>query len=228
MRFNFYQLSIFILTFFLFSAFTNSNELKPTVKVVRKKITSCNGKGSAFESLFVSSQIKDENIEILFFAQKYDLKWMKKVYNLEGAGIINTNLQSCLFTGNYFVLGYYKSDNDMHDINLTKVPILHSTRGDKPKFRVTRRKKIDQEKGGGVLFETGEVFTPRGEAVEITLFLQKNDGSWRKKHYNYIGSGNLEINECGKELNGRYKSLVTITADFTEKLKAPILPTKLK
>jgi hypothetical protein len=50
-----------ILSFFLASN-TSSDELKPSVKVVRSKPDNCEGKGASFEKLFVSSKIKDEKI----------------------------------------------------------------------------------------------------------------------------------------------------------------------
>ena len=210
------NLIILIFATFFFSAFSKPDELKPTVKVIRNKVDNCEGKGSIFEKIYVGSQIKDESIEIWFFVQKYDLKWMKKVYTVDSPCIVNTDLSSCLFTGNYLALGFYKIGDESHDINLAEVPIIHNARGNQPKFRVTRRRKVDEEKGGGVIFEKGEVFTPKGEAVEVTLFMEKNDGTWRKKHFHYIGSGNLELDTHGSDLTGKYRSHITIKHDYTD------------
>lgn len=202
-------LKLVILSFFL-SSNTISDELKPSVKVIRTKPDNCEGKGAAFEKLFISSKIKDEKIEVWLFAQKYDMHWLKKVYRLEKSGIIESNLSSCEFTGNYMAVAFYSENGESHDINLSEVPILHNSRGSQPKFRVTKRKKMSDEHGGGVYFEEGEIFTPKGEEVEITLFLEKKDGGWRKKHFDYIGSGSFKLDIGGPDLTGRYKSHVSI------------------
>jgi hypothetical protein len=212
MKYTFYLL--FIITF-LISGFTLTDEIKPHVKVVRKKLADCDGKGSSFNQLFVGSKVKDEKIEVWLFVQKYDLHWLKKVYRLEKSGVIESGLSSCDFTGNYLAVAFYNSDNDAHDINLKEVPIIHNSRGDKPKFKVTRRSKLSEDHGGGVYFEEGEIFTPKGEEVEITLFLERKNGQWRKKHYNFIGSGNISLDVSGDDLTGRYKSHVNIVKDFT-------------
>lgn len=204
----------FILSFFI-SGFTIDDEMKPHVKVVRKKPDNCNGRGSFFENLYVSSNIKDEKIEVWLFIQKYDTHWFKKVYRINNGGVINSNLSSCEFTGNYMAVAFYNFEGVDHDINLREVPIIHNARGNKVKFKVTRRKKLSDTRGGGVYFEEGEVFTPKGEAVDITLFLEKKDGGWRKKHYSSIGSSNIILEVGGSDLTGRYKSLVTVKDDFS-------------
>jgi len=208
-------LCYFVILSFFISGFTIDDELKPQVKVVRKKPEHCKGKGSSFENLYVSSSIKDEKIEVWLFVQKYDTHWLKKVYRLNKAGIVNSNLASCEFTGNYMAVAFYDFEGIGHDVNLREVPIIHNARGNKAKFKVTRRKKLSDSRGGGVYFEEGEVFTPKGEAVDITLFLEKKDGGWRKKHYSTIGSSNIILEVGGSDLTGRYKSLVTVTDDFS-------------
>ncbi|UZR95788.1 hypothetical protein [Chondrinema litorale] len=212
-----YKVSIIYIIFLcLLSSFTDPEDLKPTVKVIRNKPQDCDGKGSVFDKIYVGSQIKDEQIEIWFFVQKYDLQWLKKVYTVESPCIVSTDLNSCTFTGNYLVLAFYKVENESHDINIAQVPIIHNSRGEQPKFRVTRRRKLEENVGGGVLFETGEVFTPKGEAIEITLFMEKKDGSWRKKHFNYIGSGNIDLNTEGNDLTGKYKYHIDVKHDYTQ------------
>ncbi|WP_020532438.1 hypothetical protein [Flexithrix dorotheae] len=183
-------------------------DLKPRVLIVGKKTSPCGEKGMTFEKAYVKSRIKNEEVEVVLFCQKYDGHWLKKTYKRLGSGEIPINMSSCEFTGNYYALVYYSSEGES-GLNLKEISILHSSKGEKPNFKVTKREKISEQKGGGVKFIEGKVFTPKGEEVSITLFMEKKDGSWRKKHFNFVGSGKTKLNIEGNDLTGKYKFHIT-------------------
>ncbi len=202
------SISLLALGSFFLSSFniTNNdphNNLK--VKVLTEKPEVCNYKGILLKKGLVKGAVPNTRVEVLVFLQQYNGHWMKKLYKRNGSGIINMNMGDCGFTGNYHALAYYPNKTNGNSISFKKIQHLHNSRGEDPKFRVVKRYK---QEDGTVNIETGEVFTPNGETVEVTLFLEKKEGGWRKKHFTVHGSGIINLGITGKDITGKYRAVV--------------------
>ena len=201
--------SILLLVSLFLSSFTIENNddthSNLNVKVLTEKPAVCNYKGLLLKKGLVKGAVPNTQVEVMVFLQQYNGHWMKKLYKRSGSGIINMNMGDCSFTGNYHALAYYPSKADGNSISYKKIQHLHNSRGETPKFRVLERKK---EEDGTVKFNKGEVFTPNGETVDVTLFLEKTDGGWRKKHYTVFGSGVIDLDISGKDITGKYRAVV--------------------
>lgn len=181
----------------------------PEVTVYATRPADCEKGGLHLVKGYVKSYRKDEPVDILFYIQRYDGVWTKKYFNRKGTGEFVVNLSSCDFTGNYYVFACYSVEGVETMPDLRAVQQMHHDRGIHPRLTVTKKVEHPAECGGrGLRIIEGEVFTPKGEEVEITLLLEKSDGTWRKKHYLFKGSGTLVIEEIDCYLTGNYKTLV--------------------
>ena len=182
---------------------------RPTFVVLEQvKPANCPGGGIHLIEGYLRASNNDAFIELDIFFQKYDGSWVRKNYTRKGSGKIRVNESSCDYTGNYYSFAYYAQSRTPRP-TVDDVTKRHNKMGTTPKFRVIKKKKPEQCDQGGISFEQGEVFTPKGERGVITLFMEKNDGSWRKKDFRYVGSGFMEINIIDCNLTGNYKSRVS-------------------
>lgn len=184
-----------------FPGFTIVNAPKPKF---------CPSGGLELKDGYVRTKHTEEMIDIIIYLQNYDNTWAKKHFVRKGAGFIPLNISSCNYTGNFYAFARYASNKNKQP-SLNDVKKKHESMGKRPKFRINRQAKLKHCKEGGTHFIEGQVFTPNGEAVDITLFMQKKDGTWRKKHFKSIGSGYIPIDVKGCDLNGKYKARVVLT-----------------
>ncbi|MBX2841701.1 MAG: hypothetical protein KTR26_08010 [Flammeovirgaceae bacterium] len=171
-----------------------------------------NAGGLVIESAFIVSMIEDEEVEVVMYFQTYNGGWERKTFSRKGSGELALNISSCDYTGNYFSFPYYKFLDNFKVPTGVEVESMHTKKGALPIFRVSEMNKLDDCKGTQIV--KGDVFTPNGEEVKITLFLEKKDGHWRKKDYLLVGSGSiyLDIEDC--DLTGKYKSKIQIMRAF--------------
>ncbi len=149
-------------------------------------------------------------VDVVVYFQRYDGKWDRKSFSRQGSGELAMGVSSCDYTGNFYAFAAYSGDTGSIPDEKTVVA-KHKERGDNLLFRITKKKQLSSgecPKGGGAWIEEGEVFTPKGEKVTITLFMQLNDGTWRKKDLKFTGSGLLPIGMKDCDLSGNVKSLV--------------------
>jgi hypothetical protein len=153
-------------------------------------------------------------VEVMLFFQRKDGSFQKFHFEHQGGGIISLNYADCKYTGNYYVFVCNANDEDCKFPTEAQVIEKHqqiiSSR--QPELKVTRvipNPKCPEE---GVIIETGFVYSPTGGKVEINLFLEKKDKSWRKQLFIYQGTGliKLDINDCN--LTGKYKAIVTYSS----------------
>ncbi|MBT28682.1 MAG: hypothetical protein CMO01_03395 [Thalassobius sp.] len=200
--------SVILLTFtfaFLSSHTPGDDYDNLKVKVLTEKPEVCNYKGLYLQKGLVKGAVSNAQVEVLVFLQQYNGHWMKKYYHRNGSGEIAMNMGDCRFTGNYHALAYYMTNKN--SVTYKDIQHMHNKRGESPKFRVTKRLKEDD---GNVKIMEGEVFTPNGETVDLTLFLEKKDGGWRKKHFTVFGSGIVKLDIEGGDLTGNYRSALNI------------------
>ncbi|MEH0158700.1 hypothetical protein V6R21_31985 [Limibacter armeniacum] len=177
-----------------------------------KKADYCPSGGVNYKEGFVKADMPDTEVEITLYLQNYDNTWTKKHFKHKGSGFIQLNLSSCNFTGNYYAYAKYTNVLSMSVPSLQDIKEKHKQLGNHPKFRISKQTKIKDctSEQDGICFQEGQVFTPNGEAVSITIFMQKQDGSWRKKHFRYVGSGTLPLDIKDCDLNGIYKTRITV------------------
>ncbi|MBB3699609.1 hypothetical protein KMW28_00745 [Flammeovirga yaeyamensis] len=208
-----YTLSLFL--FFFVGIFnddaTTSQSTRPTFTVIKQEIPkSCPLGGLHLIEGIVRSADPNEYVDIYIYLQNYDGSWTKQVYKRKGGGVVKLDAMSCNFTGNFYAVADYAKNAGKRMPSITQVSEKHNAKGKNPKFRVTEKYPYKQCEGEqvGTYFKQGEVFTPAGEKVEVTMYLQKQDGSWRKKHYRKVGSGYIPLEIKGCDLNGVYKSRI--------------------
>lgn len=190
--------------------FSLAQDARPTFVVLEQvKPANCPGGGLHLIEGYLRASDNDAFIELDIFFQKYDGSWVRKNYTRKGSGKIRVNESSCDYTGNYYSFAYY-SQSKVPRPTIEDVTKRHAQMGETPKFRMIKKSKPEQCEQGGIFFEQGEVFTPKGERVTITLFMEKNDGSWRKKDFYYVGSGFIDIGIVDCNLTGNYKSRVAL------------------
>lgn len=165
----------------------------------------CQGKGTRFETGYVSVPHNDDVIITLYF-QKTDNTWLVSKFQRNGTGYIQMNLSQCDFTGNHY--GYVCLANDPKCKFPTEQEVseMHMKSSQVPRFKVTKRTKKDD--CNGVNFDEGYVYSPSGKPVEVSIYMEKKDGTWRKKHYIFNGTGNLALGITDCDLTGNYKSTV--------------------
>jgi len=192
---------------FSYSAFAQG---RPTFVVLKKeKPANCPGGGLNLIEGYIKASNDDAFIEIDIFFQEYDGSWVRKNYTRKGSGKLMVNESSCDYTGNFYSFAYY-TDTKVPRPTIEDVNRRHAQMGDTPRFRMTKKSKPENCEQGGVFFEQGEIYTPKGERVILTLFMEKNDGSWRKKDFRFVGSRFIEIDIEDCNLTGNYKSRVSI------------------
>lgn len=165
----------------------------------------CQGKGTKFETGYVSVQHNDEVIITIYF-QKTDNTWIKKTFQRNGTGYIQINLVECDFTGNHYGYVCLVKDEKCKFPTEQEVSEMHNKSSQIPRFKVTKRSKKDD--CNGVNFEEGYVYSPSGKPVEVSIYMEKKDGTWRKKHYIFNGTGNIMLNITDCDLTGNYKATV--------------------
>jgi hypothetical protein len=184
---------------------------QPTFLVIKQgKPDICPSGGLFISEGYVKAGNNDKYIDVTLYLQRYDGGWEREKLRRKGSGIIRMDISSCDYTGNYYAFACY-SDQCSGDLipSAAEVAKKHDRLGERPRFRITKREEVnDCDNGPGYFFAEGEIFTPRGEAVNLTLFVERKDGSWRKKHYNYTGSGFIEVGIQDCDLTGNYKALV--------------------
>jgi hypothetical protein len=206
-KFLFCVVALFCYHFVAFCQDTEEdNPTVPKFKITKwSQPDECQGKGSKFEIGYVSVPSGDA-VTVALFLQKNDATWLKKTFQRHGTGYIQINLSDCLFTGNHY--GYVCVDRNKTCTFPTEQEVgdMHAKSSQIPRFKITKRTKKDD--CNGVNFEEGYVYSPSGKSVEVSIYMEKKDGTWRKKHYIYHGTGNLllQITDC--DLTGIYKATV--------------------
>ncbi|KXX68111.1 hypothetical protein [Flammeovirga sp. SJP92] len=208
-----YTLSIFsfIVLSFLGDFFSEDQNNRPTFTVIKQGVPkSCPLGGLHLIEGIVRSANSEEYIDVYIYLQNYDGSWTKQEFKRKGGGVVKLDLSSCNYTGNYYALADYAYNSGKRMPSIAQVKEKHDSQGKSPKFRVTEKFPLKECENGvvGTYFKQGEVFTPKGEKVEVTMYLQKSDGSWRKKHFRKVGSGFIPLEVKGCDLNGVYKSRI--------------------
>ena len=178
----------------------------------RRKPPSCHGGGCEFKKGYVQSKVEGI-LDIVVFIQHKNGYWESKTFTREGPGFIDLNLMSCDYTGNYYAYVCPRENaGNCKFPDTIEVENMHKAKDQTPKFKMT---KITKEKclegGKKVIFEKGYIHSPSGHQVEVTVFVEKLDGKWRKKHFIYFGTGVIDIDMEGCDLTGKYKSIVQYT-----------------
>ncbi|NLR92869.1 MULTISPECIES: hypothetical protein [Flammeovirga] len=184
---------------------------RPTFTVIKQDVPkACPLGGLHLIEGIVRSANPDEYVDIYIYLQNYNGSWTKQVFKRKGGGVVKLDLSSCDYTGNYYALADYAYNSGKKMPSVEQVKAKHEEKGKNPKFRVTEKYPFKECEGDaiGTYFKQGEVFTPKGQKVEVTMYLQKADGSWRKKHYKKVGSGFIPLEIKGCDLNGVYKSRI--------------------
>lgn len=178
----------------------------PKFKVTKwTKPAECNGEGSRFETGYVAAPA-EEWVDVMIYFQKKDGAWVKKHFSRHGSGYVQVNFSDCSLTGNHYAYVCYSKEKSCRFPTEQDVATRHNSGDKTPRFKVLKRSKKDECQG--VNFEEGYVYSPTGKKVNVTLFMEKKDGSWRKKHYTYAGTGNIDLHISDCELTGNYKATV--------------------
>ena len=178
----------------------------------RRKPPSCNGGGCEFKKGYVQSKATGM-LDVVLFIQHKNGYWENKTYTREGPGLINLNLQSCDYTGNYYAYACSRNESTCKFPDASGVESMHAKKDQTPKFKITKITKDKTCLEGGIKtkFVKGYIYSPTGHQVEVTVFVEKNDGKWRKKHFFYFGTGIIDIDMEGCDLTGKYKSIIQYT-----------------
>ena len=180
---------------------------KPGFKIIKwTKPAECKGMGSNFEMGYIVSPL-DKPVEIALYLQTNDGNWVVKKFHSKSAGYFKINTSDCNYTGNHYGFVRYIDDKETKFPTVEAVKKQHEASDQHPKFKVTLQSEKPECKGAK--FEEGYVYSPTGKMVEITLFLEKKDKSWRKKFYKYTGTGmiDLAVDDC--DLTGNFKTHIT-------------------
>jgi hypothetical protein len=180
---------------------------KPGFTIIKwTKPTECKGAGSNFELGFIVSPL-DKPVEIALYLQTNDGNWVSKKFQSKSSGYFKINASDCSYTGNHYGFVRYIGDKETKFPSVEAVKKEHEASDQHPKFKIIQQsEKLDCK---GVKFETGYVYSPTGKTVEVTLFLEKKDKSWRKKIYRHTGTGmiDLAVDDC--DLTGSFKTHIT-------------------
>jgi hypothetical protein len=166
----------------------------------------CSDYGTKFERGYVTSP-KNKWVNVMIYFQKKDGSFVNRFFSREGTGFINLNLADCNFTGNYYAYLCYAADQTCKFPTKDQVQAKHKEiqTTKQPQCKITRVLPYKCEGVTGANFESAFVYSPTGGEVEITLFLERKNGDWRKKHYTFYGTGLLMLNIKDCELSGKYK-----------------------
>ncbi|MGF1532791.1 MAG: hypothetical protein ACFCUI_03760 [Bernardetiaceae bacterium] len=179
----------------------------PKFKVIEsKKLSDCNGgTGTTFEQGYVSAR-EHKPVLIAVYLQHKSGYWDRKEFVRNGPGPLVMKLSSCEYTGNYYAYATYQDENRGNDPfpDVMTVEMRHNARDQAPKFKI-----VDMEEdANNVEFRYGYVYSPTGKKVEVTFFAEKKDGSWKRKHFTYDGSGRAFIGMKGEEFTGKHKYVI--------------------
>jgi hypothetical protein len=170
----------------------------------------CSDYGTKFERGYVTAP-KNKWVNVMIYFQKKDGGFISRFFSREGTGFIELNLSDCSFTGNYYAYACYASDNTCKFPSKEQVISRHKEIQEtkQPSCKITRTIQFKCEDGGNsTLLESAFVYSPTGGAVDITIFLEKKNGDWRKKHYTFYGTGLLILNIKDCDLTGKYRITV--------------------
>jgi hypothetical protein len=206
-----FLLALISLTFFVL---TEAQAQKVQFKVTSRSVpVGCNTGGVSYDMGYVSSE-KEEWVVVAFYVQRKGGFWEKKEYTRQGAGYIKLNLSSCDYTGNYYAFACLSEDKTCSFPDVYQVEAKHNSQPQDPKFRITKVEKTPCEGGQqGAKAESGYVYSPTGGQVEITLFMEKKDGTWRKKTYLFYGTGKIDLDMEGCDLTGNHKATIRYTSN---------------
>jgi hypothetical protein len=168
----------------------------------------CSDYGTKFERGYVTSPKNNKWVNVMIYFQKKDGSFTNRFFSREGTGFIDLNISDCSFTGNYYAYACYATDNvckfPSKDQVISKHKEIQTTK--QPQCKITRVLPYKCEAGvEGMNFESAFIYSPTGGAVDITLFLERKNGDWRKKHYTFYGTGLLLLNIKDCELSGKYR-----------------------
>jgi len=182
---------------------------KPQFKLTERSTpNSCKQGGCSFDRGYVSTRSTDWVVVAIFVQTKAGY-WEKKEYTRQGAGFIDLKLSDCNYTGNYYAYACFQNDGTCSFPDTYKIEEMHKQKDQTPKFKVFKVNKLPCEGADiGAQAEKGYVYSPNGGQVEITLFMEKKDGSWRKKTYLFFGTGMIELDIQGCDLTGNYKATI--------------------
>ncbi len=179
----------------------------PKFRIVEmEKTTDCIGKdkGTLFKRGYVKAR-EQKPIAVAVYLQHKSGYWDRKEFVSTGSGFVDINLSDCDYTGNYYAYATYKesiSGDPFPDV--MAVEMRHNSKDQTPKFRVVEM----EDQPSKVDFKYGYVYSPSGRKVEVTFFAEKTDGSWKRKHFTYDGSGRAFIGMKGEDLTGEYKYVI--------------------
>lgn len=197
------------LLFFAFFSFSQTFAQKVQFKVTARSVPSgCSAGGTSYDMGYVSTANSQDWVVVAFFVQRKGGYWEKKEYTRQGAGYLKLDLSSCDYTGNYYAFACLAEDKSCSFPDVYQIEAKHNAQDQTPKFRIVKVDKMPCEGGEGAKVESGYVYAPTGGQVEITLFMEKKDGTWRKKTYLYFGTGKLDLDMEGCDLTGNYKATI--------------------
>ncbi len=181
---------------------------RPHFKLVERSTPNgCKQGGCSFDRGYVSTR-SEGWVVVAVYVQTKSGYWEKKEYTRQGAGFIELKLSDCNYTGNYYAFACFKDDGTCSFPDIYKVEEMHKQKPQTPKFKVFKVAKMPCEEGAGAVAQKGYVYSPNGGQVEITLFMEKKDGSWRKKSYLFFGTGMIDLNLKGCDLTGNHKATI--------------------
>lgn len=197
---------IFLGIFLMVSSLFGQSE-KPGFKIIKwTKPAECKGTGSNFEMGYIVSPL-DKPVEIALYLQTADGNWISKKFQSKSSGYFKINASDCSYTGNHYGFVRYIDDKETKFPTVDAVKKQHEASDQHPKFKIVQQS--EKSECNGAKFELGYVYSPTGKMVEVTLFLEKKDKSWRKKFYKYMGTGMIELGVEDCELTGNFKTHIT-------------------
>ncbi len=195
----------------LFTSFVIKKQSdKPGFKITKwTRPAECREVGSNFEVGYVLSPL-DKTVEIALYLQLTNGSWAVKRFSNKGSGYFKINASDCDYTGNHYGFVKYIDDKETKFPTTEAVKKEHESSDQNPRFKIDL--KTAKTECSGTKFETAYVYSPTGKQVEITLFLEKKDRSWRKKIYHYTGTGIIELGVDDCELTGNFKTHISYVA----------------
>lgn len=192
---------------FLMNTYLFAQSEKPGFKIIKwTKPVECKGTGSNFELGYIVSPL-DKPVEVALYLQTIDGNWISKKFQSKSSGYFKINASDCSYTGNHYGFVRYIDDKETKFPTLEAVKKQHEASDQHPKFKIVQQS--EKPECHGAKFEEGYVYSPTGKMVEVTLFLEKKDKSWRKKFYKYIGTGMIELGVDDCDLTGNFKTHIT-------------------
>ncbi len=197
----------FLLSYMTVKSYAQSDKVR--FRITDKKRTSqCGDKGYIFlKGEFDAGTYQDSVMVVLFF-QMDNGTWIEKHYHRKGSGFVDLHVEDCHFTGNTYAYAC-KSNANCTFPDTKRVQAMHDGKNQQPRAKLKKLEYYKCDDGTkGYRFGRASVYSPSGQKVSITLFLRKKDGRWRKKHYTYYGTGEIDMNTEGCDLTGQYKFMV--------------------